>query len=126
MEKVFALFIVFQTKHFITDFLLQTPYMLRKERLSGWVLPLLSHALVHALFTLGIILVVNKSLWWLAIVDLVVHFSVDRIKASPHLLNRFKISEKYFWWVLGADQMSHHLTHYWIIWMLVTTPIAFT
>lgn len=28
-------------------------------------------------------------------------------------------SNVYFWWALGADQMAHHLTHYFIIWQLV-------
>jgi hypothetical protein len=25
----------------------------------------------------------------------------------------------YFWWLLGLDQMAHHLTHYFIIWKLI-------
>lgn len=31
---------------------------------------------------------------------------------------RFK-GNKFFWWLLGLDQMAHHLTHYFIIWQLV-------
>jgi hypothetical protein len=74
---------------------------------------------------------------------------MDRIKASPNLLGRYKalsademksilsylptlgeagVQEKfgdqlrsnvYFWWALGLDQGVHHLTHYAIIWMLL-------
>ena len=65
---------------------------------------------------------------------MVVHFTMDRIKASPNMLGRFKPltketyptaneaaikSNTYFWWSLGLDQGVHHLTHYVIIWWLV-------
>jgi len=32
---------------------------------------------------------------------------------------RFK-SNTYFWWTLGLDQGVHHLTHYFIIWRLLS------
>lgn len=120
MLSIFVLLAVFQIKHFFSDFPLQTPYMLGKMQVSGWFFPLLAHALVHAFFTLAIVLTINPKLWWLALIDLVVHFVVDRIKASPKLLNRFTPQDRMFWWTLGVDQMMHHLTHYFIIYMLVT------
>lgn len=40
----------------------------------------------------------------------------ENIKKNIH--QSFK-SNTYFWWALGLDQMVHHLTHYFIIWMLV-------
>jgi hypothetical protein len=100
--------------------------------------------------------------WALALFDFFMHFMMDRIKASPEMLGRYKpldangyanmrsiidvfksalvldgpidktqytsmraaerrITEnKYFWWSLGFDQMVHHLTHYAIIYVLVT------
>ena len=86
------------------------------------------------------------------------HFIMDRIKASPDLLGRYKAldyncyvgvaqmaegimpvpvakeevetkkawaldrlkSNVYFWWCLGLDQGVHHLTHYFIIWRLLS------
>jgi len=89
--------------------------MLQKANLKNWVKPLLAHATM----TLLIVLAANPSLWWLSIVDLVIHFSVDRVKASPKMLNRFGIDNKFFWWSLGVDQMAHHLTHYFIIYMIL-------
>lgn len=120
MIEIFTLLIIYQIKHFLCDYPLQIPYMLQKISKDKWILPLASHAGVHALFTLIIVLVVNANLWWLAIFDFVIHFTMDRIKASPNLLNRFEISNKFFWWSLGFDQMVHHLTHYVIIFALVT------
>jgi len=120
MIEIFVLLVIYQIKHFLCDYPFQVPYMLQKmNKDDGWVLPLASHAAVHALFTLIIVLAVNANLWWLAIVDFVVHFTMDRIKASPDLLNRFKLDDKRFWWALGFDQMVHHLTHYAIIFALI-------
>jgi len=119
MTEIFILLIVYQIKHFLCDFPLQTAYMLGKMNKDHWVLPLASHAGVHALFTLLIVAIVNINLWWLSVVDFIIHFTMDRIKASPNLLNRFKLDDKRFWWALGFDQMVHHLTHYFIIFMLV-------
>lgn len=87
---VWILLLVYQLKHFLADYPLQGSYMLGKFKPTGWQLPLLAHASVHALFTLGICFVVNPSLWWLSIFDLVIHFTMDRIKASGKLLGRFK------------------------------------
>lgn len=150
MNGLFQLLVLFQLKHFLADYLFQTPYMLGKFK-SGkqWVLPLLAHSSVHAAFTFGIVLCVKLSAVFalkLSLLDLVAHAAMDRIKANPELLGRFKAlsaremgvikrgpsipsqivpfeealrSNTYFWWSLGLDQMVHHLTHYYIIWCLV-------
>lgn len=120
LDLLFGLLIAFQLKHWTADYPLQGMYMLGKMKAEGWVLPLLSHTLVHGGFTLIIVLLVSPTLWWLAVVDIAVHFIVDRIKASPKLLNRWGPDKPYFWWTLGLDQMMHHLTHYFIIYKIVT------
>jgi uncharacterized membrane protein len=121
MKDVFALLLVFQAKHFLADFPLQGRYMLGKFK-PGWdfLSPLLAHVSVHGLMTLAICLYVRPALWWLALVDMVAHFAMDRIKAGPKYLGRWKPDNKLFWWALGIDQAWHHLTHYAIIWALVT------
>jgi hypothetical protein len=121
MELVFTLLLIFQAKHFIADYPLQGKYMLGKFKADwSFFLPLLAHAGVHAAFTLAIALYFKPGLWWLSLVDLVVHFCVDRIKAGPKYLGRFKdMYEPIFWHCLGLDQMAHHLTHYWFIYMLM-------
>lgn len=114
-----GLLVSFQIKHFACDYPLQGRFMLGKFK-SGmeWVLPLAAHAVVHAV---GTFLIALASTWsprlalQLATVDYLVHFVVDRVKASPNLLGRWKPDNKYFWWALGADQMAHHLTHYVLI-----------
>lgn len=149
--NVFELLIAFQLKHFIADYPLQTQYMLGKFKPHGWVWPLAAHAGVHAVMTAAIAAFAGV-LWFhavgLALSDFCLHFAMDRIKAAPDLLGRFKALssaeyrelqiEKYwrhpatayvarqqlrgntfFWYSLGLDQMVHHLTHYAIIYVIM-------
>lgn len=114
MLSVFTLLIIFQFKHFICDYPLQTPYMLGKLRRDDWIMPLAAHAGVHSLGTFMIALIFSTMYLATAllIADFVLHFIVDRLKASPSIGGRFSIDNKYFWWCLGADQMAHHLINY--------------
>ncbi len=122
LELTFILLIVFQFKHYIADFPLQREYMLRKTLPQwGFVLPLVTHCLVHAVLTLIICLFYAPHLWWLSLVDFVVHFLMDRLKSGPRYLGRFNDLKKAgFWNTLGFDQMVHHLTHIYIIYVIVT------
>jgi hypothetical protein len=122
LELAFTLLVIFQFKHFIADFPLQIPYMLRKFR-PGWdfLLPLATHCLVHGFLTLVICLIFAPMLVWLAGVDFIVHFIMDRIKSGPKYLGRFSNSAKSAYWIaFGFDQMVHHLTHIYIVWVIVS------
>lgn len=168
MTTIFVLLVVFQAKHYVADFPLQNEYMLKKFS-PNWdfFLPLLSHALVHAVFTFAISVgfVGAKFAAILGALDLVIHFTMDRIKANPKMLGKYqaltkrdfiehkqsldemqktidqagykpyyqqqyeklevafnvrKASNKKFWHALGLDQAVHHLTHYLIIYLIVT------
>lgn len=117
-----AVLVVFQLKHFVADYPLQTPYMLAKFQELGWVKPLAAHCLVHAVLTGGILLILAIPLWLIVSLmafDFTVHFVMDRIKASPKMLGRYNVTEKKFWWSLGFDQMIHHITHYVIIYFVL-------
>lgn len=92
MKTIFLLLVIYQIKHFLADYPLQGKYMLGKFKpYPDYILPLVAHALVHAAFTL-VIACFFCPLWapWLALIDGTIHFIVDRIKASPNLLGRFK------------------------------------
>ncbi|NJO48155.1 MAG: DUF3307 domain-containing protein [Leptolyngbyaceae cyanobacterium RM2_2_4] len=165
---IYLLLVVYQLKHFLADYPLQGRYMLGKFKpFPACLLPLLSHGLVHGVFTFLIALYFKD--WqvaaWLGALDMLIHSGVDYVKANPSLGGRFKaltketymmshnmsqglsmvdgspmpkeISEKdletykelgrkdlksnvYFWWALGADQLAHHLTHYLLIWIILS------
>lgn len=122
LQFIFVLLIVFQIKHLIGDFVLQTGWMVRGKSLpgAGFVFPLSIHVLVHAVMTFGIVMLVDRNLWYLAILDFAVHFIMDRVKAGPNMLGRYNdVSKSSYWIPFGIDQMVHHLTHYGIIWILI-------
>ena len=114
---VWILLIVFQIKHFIADYPLQTPYMLGKFKDKGWIKPLAEHCGVHALFTYWIAcfaLMYSGFPWtyiWyafgLAVLDFTIHFIMDRIKASPKMLGRYEsLSKEQFKGLSEARSMA--------------------
>ncbi len=104
-----ALFII---KQLAADFLLQTSWMAKgKERLQGWLVPLLAHITVHAVGTLVIALLLAPQMAWLAVVDLIVHGIIDKSKTLLQHRFRFKAEQAAYWWLFGTDQTLHHLTH---------------
>lgn len=94
LTTIFTLLLLYQLKHFLADYPLQRPWMLGKF-LPGWqfVVPLAAHCAVHGLMTFGIAVVFSGNPWLallLALLDFKVHFLMDRIKASPKLMGRWK------------------------------------
>lgn len=111
LPTLVVLYGAFAAKQLVCDFLLQTSWMAKgKCRQSDWVRPLLAHAGTHAAGTLAIVLAAAPSLFWLAIVDFILHAGIDRAKALATA--RMAMTEPRFWWALGADQMAHQLTHF--------------
>lgn len=121
LALTFTLLIIYQVKHYIADFPLQREYMLRKTQ-PNWdfALPLALHCGVHAIGTLVVCLIYAPSVWWLAILDFVLHFIADRLKSGPRYLGRYNdLSKPGFWNILGLDQMIHHLTHIYFAYVIV-------
>ena len=120
LTYVFFLLILFQGKHFIADFPLQTDYMLRKFSPDWrvWIPALSAHAGVHAFFTFYIVVFVMHGYPYfgvplalaLAALDFVVHFTMDRIKASPNLLGRYKSlsARDYMYYKRIMEQAGNH------------------
>lgn len=124
---ILLLFLLFQVKHFVCDYLLQTKYMLGKFKpYPDYILPLVQHSLVQTTGTAYILIIatfygVNFGLWMflgICLYDFVTHFVIDRLKASPNLLGRFKSDNKYFWWALGLDQLLHQ-----VVYLIITATI---
>ncbi len=121
--EIFGILITFQVKHYLADYVLQNRYMLGKFKAgTDWIAPLALHCAVHACFTLMIALLwklPRNDAMHLACLDFGLHFIMDRIKAAPNLFGRFKPNEATYWYVLGFDQMFHHLSHYLIIYLIL-------
>lgn len=125
--------VLFQLKHWVCDYPLQTEYMLEKAK-ANWFLPLFSHSGVHALGTFILVFwgltsfgVEHKVSLQLSLIlgicDLVFHFIVDYFKAQP--LNKWTPNNKLFWWLLGLDQLFHHLFNIIYTLIIVLTILRF-
>jgi hypothetical protein len=146
LHLIFVLLLVYQLKHWVADYPMQNEYMLGKFK-PGWefVGPLSLHVAIHGGFTFIIIVATTHMLGLslaVGLFDATVHFFMDRIKAGPKYMGRWKPltaaqwmeckrqlaqgfwgrenenpairlrSNVLFWWALGLDQAVHHLTHY--------------
>lgn len=113
-------------KHFITDFLIQTPYQWQNK--GKFLHP---GGLLHALLTVFgtfLVLVITFGLpplyttLYILSVEFVVHYLTDYFKVN--------INKKYswgantheeFWILLGLDQLIHGLTYIWITYILINS-----
>lgn len=99
-------------KHFLADFVLQRPYQfLNKGRYGhpGGVL----HASIHGVGTFLALLPLGvRQAIVAAVIDAIVHYHIDWSKEQlvSHFNARSSSTDR-FWWLLGADQMLHHLTY---------------
>ena len=107
-----ALLLVMAFKHYVADFMLQTNWIAHgKERTEGWAAPLAVHVLCHAGLTLLIALVIAPRLWWLALVEIVVHGVIDHAKTTIANRGGWTPGQLQFWWLLGFDQFLHQATN---------------
>ena len=107
------LYIAFRIKHYICDFGLQTNWIAANKGLPSQDgnKALLFHILPHAVGTTLIALAFTPSLWWLGIVDFLVHWLIDKGKAMLTLAMKWKTTDRWFWLTLGFDQELHNFTH---------------
>lgn len=97
MTNIFILLVVFQLKHFIVDYPLQTEYHLGKFRDDwGFFWPLFNHCLLHALAAGNIVIWFGEShpnlklAIVLGLFNGTIHFFMDRIKAGKKYMGRWK------------------------------------
>jgi hypothetical protein len=110
---VIGMLVWLQVKHFIADYLLQPPWILRGKgdlgEPGGYV-----HAGIHVCGSLPVLIAGGLSAGWISALmaaEFVIHYLADHIKAvhshtHPHPTNTLA-----FWALHGADQLMHHLTY---------------
>jgi hypothetical protein len=117
-NNILILLIVFQLKHLIADYYLQTPRMYEnKGKEYGWFWPLAEHSIVHASFTIVIVGAFTGSpliTFYAFMFDLITHFVTDRWKATQPE----GPDTKKFWTNLGWDQLAHHIVGIIIVYFI--------
>lgn len=119
---ILTLYISFRIKQYVCDFLLQTDWMALNKGRPGWkgYQALFSHTIFHGIGTTLIMLVFVPELWWLGIVDFIVHSAFDRLKGIITYDKGWKYTDRWFWWSFGLDQEAHNFTHlFYIIFIVV-------
>lgn len=117
LSEVYAAFVI---KHLLGDFLFQTGWMAGgKAKAHGWMAPLALHAGIHGVLTSALMLALRPSLFWLGLVDLVVHGVIDRGKALATRGLGLTEKDNPWWWLIGLDQALHQVTHFCFILVLL-------
>jgi hypothetical protein len=111
--SLLALYLCFRLKQFSGDYLLQTDWMALTKGKPGkeGYKALFSHTISHCVGTLIIMLIFAPALWWLSIVDFLIHSFIDRTKGLLTNKMGWDYKDRWFWWSFGMDQEAHNLTH---------------
>jgi len=113
MSVILLALLAFQIKHFIFDFVFQTPYQFANKGSYGHPGGII-HAGLHALGSIPALLILATPVGLLAaliIGEFVVHYHVDWSKEQ--LVRHFELVEPKptFWYVFGGDQLAHQMTY---------------
>lgn len=129
-------------KHYIIDFILQTPFQYLNKGTYGHLGGIV-HALNHSMgTTISLILVAPLisfpfldyliTVIFLSLLDGILHYHMDWVKVKISNRYNYKPSTKlgctntqatlYYWW-LGFDQIFHNLTYVLISYLFTTTVL---
>lgn len=113
VQTVLAALILFQVKHLVFDFFLQTRYQLDNKGTYGhpgglW------HAGGHALGSVPSLILIGPAAVWIAVIaaaEGVIHYHCDWMKERLTHGRGLTPGDKEFWLALGADQAVHQATY---------------
>jgi hypothetical protein len=113
LVNILFLYLAFRVKHVTGDFLLSSWSARDKSKPfgQGGFKALCIHVGVHAVGTLIVMMIFAPRFWWLAIVDFIVHFTIDKFKALLNNKMGWTYKDNAYWRLFGIDQEAHHLTH---------------
>jgi hypothetical protein len=118
VEPILLVFVVLQVKHFLADFVLQTPRMIHEKGIYG-----ASHGIYHSFWhAAGTLL----AFVWLhpiiglvtAFFDFLLHYHIDWAKGKINDQYQLTAKDSAFWAWFGADQLAHQLTYILLIWWI--------
>jgi hypothetical protein len=118
LEAALLIFCILQVKHFLADFVLQTPRMIHEKGIYG-----ASHGIYHSLWhSTGTLL----AFVWLhpiiglvtAFFDFLLHYHIDWSKTKINAHAKLTLQDRAFWIWFGADQLAHQLTYILLIWWI--------
>lgn len=115
-DQALVVLILLEVKHFLFDFVWQTPWQLANK--GRWGHPGgLVHSGLHAAATVAVLLVAGvdpATLLLVALGEFAVHYHIDWGKEQ--VVRRFVVGQgAAFWRMIGLDQLCHRLTYVLIL-----------
>lgn len=125
---LFALVFMFQVKHLICDWLLQTSSQVQHKGIYADPVGL-SHSIDHVIGTWLVIVLLAPALFqispWttllIALVDGLIHYHIDWIKMRFGCKD---MGQHKFWSQMGIDQFAHQITYLGIICVIIISAAA--
>ncbi len=113
-------------KHFVCDFVLQTPYVIRGKGIYGHPGGLI-HAGLHGIGTLPVFLIYPAPAGLAAgivFAEMLVHYHIDWLKERIVRAKGWtSLAGTPFWIALGVDQLLHQLTYVAIVAVLAAATV---
>jgi hypothetical protein len=113
MGPLFLAMLIFQIKHFVCDFVLQTTSQIRAKgnylEAGGLV-----HAGLHMVGSLPALLVLSRNpamIGLLLVAEFLIHYHTDWGKAQIDRRLRLNDTNSLYWAIFGTDQLIHQLTY---------------
>lgn len=122
VQLVLAALALLQIKHFICDFIIQTPYQFLNKGTYGHPGGLI-HAGTHALTSMVIFLLIPPTFVLgaaIVIGEFVIHYHIDWMKEQTVKRRKWVFPQAEFWWVFGFDQFLHQFTYLGIVAILAS------
>ena len=121
-DSVLLLLVLLFTKHFVLDFILQTPYQFLNKGKYGHPGGILHSGLQGIGTTLCFFIVDADGMpvyLVFGLIDFLVHYHVDWLKVQLNTIYKLTQENPYYWWLLGADQYLHALTYIFLLSLVV-------
>ncbi len=107
----------FQIKHFLADFVFQTPYQFQNKGRYGHPGGVI-HAGIHALGSVPALLILAATPVAIGLAllgEFIVHYHTDWAKEKLNHRYDLRGTEAPYWMVFGADQFLHQITYLVIV-----------
>lgn len=104
---------VFQVKHVICDYFLQSTNQLLHKGLYGHPAGLL-HAGIHAIGSVPVFWIMPTRLpvaLLILVLEFIAHYHIDWVKSALSRHYGWEARDKQYWWAMGLDQLAHQATY---------------
>jgi len=118
IETVLLVFCLLQIKHFLADFVFQTPRMMYEKGTYGAAHGVY-HSLCHSAGTLLAFVWLHPIIGLVtAFFDFLLHYHIDWAKSNINKKYKYTQDNPKFWMWFGLDQLAHQFTYIVLIWWI--------